>query len=515
MLDAKAFIALETTQSAVMRAGWRKEAARHIKALEPMLAQGQWDYAHEYVDKITMNGVVGNHFARLEELAVSSILFGAQNVTQDLKKTSFVTGSAEIPYGMQQALEQMNFMIERDGAELLRKELHAIIRQEEIEFREAIAKSGKQTLYVHRPLLNAVQLIAWARLNGFKTAVPPEEMHVTVCYSKTPIDWGDPGFSTPGVRASGGKRTIERFGKAIVLTFESQDLHDDHERFEDSGASWDHPSYRPHVTISYDENQEIDISKIEPFTFDLEFGPEVFAPVKEDWSSDIKEIRLNKAANLSLAEKLNNAVMGKGGKIIDIGANLTTSRLVSLGFLAEAIDAEIDTYQVNEVLDELTCPVCRYMHGKTFRVENEFSRTMNVLSTTDPKELKGLAPWPLQTKAGLKSLYAMSIGDMQNAGYGSPPYHPGCRGYLSLTGTVTEEFPIGSLMITEAVLPEKPKVTPKPAKPATPWLEKPTGWLDVINRIKDQSKREAALQAWSDENYDLVRELIVEAGLSV
>lgn len=509
MLDAKAFIALETTQSSVMRSTWRKTAERHIAALAPMLDQGLWDYAHEYVDKITMQDVVGSSVPRLEELAVSSILFGAQNVTQDLKKTSFVTGAAGIPTGLQQAIAHMQVMVERDGAELLRKELHALIRAEEVQLREPLEKA-EETLYAMRPLKNAVQLIAWAKAQGFPAILESDDFHVTVCYSKAKVEWDNVAPRGDTITVSGGARQVELFGKAIVLTFDSLDLQERNKELRSAGASSDFPSYRPHVTISY-ASEDFDFSRVEPFTGDLVFGPEEFAPVKEDWSSNIKETRLAKA-ELSLAEKLNNVVLGKGGKIIDIGANLTTSRLVSLGFLAQAVDAGINTYQVNEVLDDRTCPVCRYMHGKTFRTENEYGRLLNVLGTSDPKELKGLAPWPLQSKTGLKQLYAMSAGDMQASGYGSPPYHPGCRGMLALQGTIIDELPIGTMTVVEAVKPpKKPKPAPETVAPV--FVEKPYAWLDMINGLKDQNLREKALQAWSNDDFDKVRDILMEAGM--
>jgi len=66
-----------------------------------------------------------------------------------------------------------------------------------------------------------------------------------------------------------------------------------------------------------------------------------------------------------LAQALLRATVGDGRATFDIQANLTTSRLISYGFLAEATARGITTYQVSEVLDTRTCPVCQYMHGKT------------------------------------------------------------------------------------------------------------------------------------------------------
>jgi SPP1 gp7 family putative phage head morphogenesis protein len=44
-------------------------------------------------------------------------------------------------------------------------------------------------LYVHRPVLNADQIITWAKSVGFTTTLPAEDMHVTICYSNKPVDW--------------------------------------------------------------------------------------------------------------------------------------------------------------------------------------------------------------------------------------------------------------------------------------------------------------------------------------
>lgn len=137
---------------------------------------------------------------------------------------------------------------------------------------------------------------------------------------------------------------------------------------------------------------------------------------------------------LTLAEKINQATLGTGKKLFDLAANLTTSRLIAFGFLSQASHSETQ-YQVNEVLDDKTCPVCQFMHGKVFSVAHEYGKVLSALGTQDPKELADVAPWPDQSKAGIKSLKAMSNVELQTAGYGSPPYHPHCRGFLSIVGT--------------------------------------------------------------------------------
>ena len=189
-----------------------------------------------------------------------------------------------------------------------------------------------------------------------------------------------------------------------------------------------------------------------------------------------------KAGKMTMAERLNDAVIGSGRAMIDIGANLTTSRLISLGFLAEAVHKKITSYQVTEALDSRTCQVCRYMHGKTFDVTQEYSRLVTVLGVQDPQELKSAAPWPRQDRAGLKALFAMSAAEMQNAGYGSPPYHPGCRGVLALAGSVDEEVPLGSLAVFDMLNPLLDG-TKGPAEAAS--MEEPVSAIKLVTQEID------------------------------
>lgn len=137
-------------------------------------------------------------------------------------------------------------------------------------------------LYVHRPVINAAELISWAREQGFKNPMPAEKWHVTQVYSRKPLDWHAAGDSFDRVRASGGERTVARLGKdgAVVLHFGNADLRRRWREFKVAGASWDYDDYRPHVTITY-EPGDVDMSKVKPYTGPIEFGPEVFESLKE------------------------------------------------------------------------------------------------------------------------------------------------------------------------------------------------------------------------------------------
>ena len=79
-----------------------------------------------------------------------------------------------------------------------------------------------------------------------------------------------------------------RAGGGRVLLFASSSLKWRHEGIKEAGASWDHPDYQPHITISYDP-QSPDLAAVAPYTGKIVLGPEIFAEVDEDWSEKVKE----------------------------------------------------------------------------------------------------------------------------------------------------------------------------------------------------------------------------------
>lgn len=157
--------------------------------------------------------------------------------------------------------------------------------------------AAPRTLYVQRKLLNAAEFIAWAKSQGFETTTPADDLHVTVAFSRRPVDWmmvgetwsnGEDGKLTI---APGGARLVEPLGDkgAVVLLFNSSELSWRHEAIKrDADASWDFPSYQPHVTITY-AGGELDLSKVEPYRGKLVFGPELFSEVDEGWSTKLNE----------------------------------------------------------------------------------------------------------------------------------------------------------------------------------------------------------------------------------
>lgn len=160
---------------------------------------------------------------------------------------------------------------------------------------EDVAKQEPKPLYVRRDLLNGAEFVRWAKGQGFTTTLPQANLHVTICYSRSPVDWMACGQSYSCdpkgelVVQPGGPRMIERFGDAVVLLFASSELNWRHEWIEECGASFDFDEYQPHVTISWSAPDGLDLDKVEPFQGALRFGPEIFEEIDEDWRQGIVE----------------------------------------------------------------------------------------------------------------------------------------------------------------------------------------------------------------------------------
>ena len=143
--------------------------------------------------------------------------------------------------------------------------------------------AGPAPLYVSRALDPECgrAVAAWARSLGLADVTPPPQMHVTVAYSRTPVDW----FAmTAGVLEvyvlAGGPRRLEQFKGGVVLRFVSPQLKARWAELRAAGCSWDWPDYAPHVTVAGGPGRAR-LDSTPAYPGELRFGPEIFAPVKD------------------------------------------------------------------------------------------------------------------------------------------------------------------------------------------------------------------------------------------
>ena len=149
-----------------------------------------------------------------------------------------------------------------------------------------LSDAAPRPLYVSRKVLNAAEILAHYRGQGIGDLVAAADMHVTITYSRQPVNWmamGEAWGSELTVNA-GGARLMEAFGESkdtAVLAFVSSSLSWRHEEMVRAGATWDWPEYQPHVSISYAFTGDIDA--IEPWRGEIKLGPEIFEALDENW----------------------------------------------------------------------------------------------------------------------------------------------------------------------------------------------------------------------------------------
>lgn len=146
-----------------------------------------------------------------------------------------------------------------------------------------------KSLYISRRVLNAPDIVAWAKKQGFDTTLSAIDMHVTVCYSREPVDWfqvGEPWDAELKI-AAGGPRMMQQFGDATVLLIACRDISWRHREIMRAGGSHDFPDYQPHITIGYNPSRK-SLNDIEPYQGEIRLGPEIFAEVVDNWSAKRK-----------------------------------------------------------------------------------------------------------------------------------------------------------------------------------------------------------------------------------
>lgn len=121
--------------------------------------------------------------------------------------------------------------------------------------------------WVGRKLLNADELAAWARQQGFEDLVP-SAWHVTT-------GWAPEGYSelisSPLTLRSASHRSIAVFGGLVVLQLRSRVLMCEGRRL--LAESETRRSIRPHISFTPYRGQSL--IGLQPYAGQLRFGPEV------------------------------------------------------------------------------------------------------------------------------------------------------------------------------------------------------------------------------------------------
>lgn len=152
------------------------------------------------------------------------------------------------------------------------------------------ADARPRTLYVRRDVVNADELRRWAESQGLPF---PDDPHVTLIYSRQPVEWYKMGEPWHGPEEyddedvpdggclvrPGGPRSVEIMGpptdQVVALQFASTALQWRHEDMVQRGASHDWPDYCPHVTLGPSPVSSDQLEEVVPYRGRIVLGPEI------------------------------------------------------------------------------------------------------------------------------------------------------------------------------------------------------------------------------------------------
>lgn len=103
----------------------------------------------------------------------------------------------------------------------------------------------------------------------------------------------------------------------------------------------------------------------------------------------------------------------------------SVSKLKNFGALRYMNQVGVETYEIVEIRDQLTCGYCEHMDGKTFSVKVAMDN-MDAEINAGPENINQTSPFA--TKIPLDDFLKKDAAQLQNDGISKPPYHCHCRG---------------------------------------------------------------------------------------
>jgi len=117
--------------------------------------------------------------------------------------------------------------------------------------------------------------------------VKADSYHITIIYSRTPVPSAEKvkGMIPDGTATIVGYEIFptKNDGKCLVARLSFPFANDLNARLTKEGATSDYSEYKPHMTLAYDTEQDIDISKLPIPTFPLSFMPVTVEPLDPEF----------------------------------------------------------------------------------------------------------------------------------------------------------------------------------------------------------------------------------------
>lgn len=309
-MDVRSYLALEIGLKRRLQASWRKASTKAYTKIAQCVINHDWHGATMAVHDLDMTHIADDNAKYIEYVLRACAAYGGRRAN---KRSTNVLDHPSADELVRQSVSNIHQYFEHRATALVQaKALQLIARAERQHIEDQIGVSstakndmvvadlvlgGKKNpqlglpgVYVSRRLQNAQEFVQWAKSQGFDRVVTPEDLHVTIVYSRNPVQSVAP--ASPSLTCIGGPRTVEPLGNdgAVVLKFGSPALHHRWEVYRQAGASWDYPVYQSHITISYHSTlSPTELKAVQPFSGPLIFGSEVLEPLNPEFKDNVVE----------------------------------------------------------------------------------------------------------------------------------------------------------------------------------------------------------------------------------
>jgi uncharacterized protein len=116
------------------------------------------------------------------------------------------------------------------------------------------------TIQIRREVMTPWPIVEKAEALGM-TVADSTNLHVTLIWSRTEVDWSLPAFEPRNdfVVIPPQAAEVKRFGDGsfVVLKIDCPEIEARHNELRAAGASWDYPQYNPHITLGGFDGSEL------------------------------------------------------------------------------------------------------------------------------------------------------------------------------------------------------------------------------------------------------------------
>lgn len=157
----------------------------------------------------------------------------------------------------------------------------------QLEVTLANTEIAKTNVYANFPVVNEDTIRSWVSSAFPRKTQTTDRLHVTVCYSSADVDLKQVSGRKGFILSGSVSRKLKLLGDesvAIVLSpKENKRFVDTWQMFRDAGASWDFPSYIPHITLGKEWRfSQAQLDKIEAFPGSISFGSMITTSLRAD-----------------------------------------------------------------------------------------------------------------------------------------------------------------------------------------------------------------------------------------